>query len=86
MGLKVKIEFCMQCNYASFAASFAEDAFEDLQTDIESLEMIPSSGGVFEISVNGEKIFSKWETDKFPDHKEVINKMETIRNFMEKND
>lgn len=80
MGLKVRIEFCMQWNYAPKAASFAEDAFEDLRTDIESMELIPSSGGVFEITVNGNKIYSKWETDKFPDHKEVINEMETIKN------
>ena len=29
--------------------------------------MIPSSGGVFEVSVNGKKIYSKLQTGEFPD-------------------
>ncbi|PYZ95272.1 hypothetical protein CR194_07110 [Salipaludibacillus keqinensis] len=45
------------------------------------MELIPSSGGAFEISVNGKKIYSKWETDQFPDHKEVINQLESIKNY-----
>lgn len=81
MKLNITVEFCMQWNYAPKAASFAEDVFEDLKTDIEEMKLIPSSGGVFEITVNGEKIFSKWETDQFPDHKEIINKLESIKNY-----
>lgn len=52
-----------------------------MKTDIEEMKLIPGSGGVFEISVNGKKIFSKWETDRFPDHKEIINELESIRNY-----
>jgi selenoprotein W-related protein len=34
-------------------------ADNELEAQIESLTLIPSSGGKFEISVNGELIFSK---------------------------
>lgn len=34
---------------------------------IGSLRLIPSSGGVFEVVVNGELIYSKKRTGQFPD-------------------
>jgi selenoprotein W-related protein len=40
------------------------------------MELIPSSGGVFEVAVNGEKIYSKKETGVFPTPKELIKLME----------
>ncbi|MBL4950668.1 Rdx family protein [Neobacillus sp. YIM B02564] len=43
---------------------------------IEKVELIPSSGGVFEVTVNGEKIYSKDETGLFPDTEEIIKIME----------
>lgn len=39
------------------------------------MELIPSSGGVFEVTVNGEKIYSKDETGLFPKSQEIIEKM-----------
>lgn len=68
----VIVEFCMQWNYAPKAASFAEDLFNHFYRDIKKLELIPSSGGAFEVTVNGEKIYSKLETGVFPDSEEMI--------------
>lgn len=74
---EVKIEFCMQWNYAPKAASFAEELFTHFRTNIKKMELVPSSGGVFEVTVNGEKIYSKDETGLFPKAQEVIGKMES---------
>jgi selenoprotein W-related protein len=43
------------------------------------LELIPGSGGVFEITVNGEKVYSKKETGEFPDSNEIIAKLESVK-------
>ncbi|PWT84148.1 MAG: hypothetical protein C5B58_05215 [Acidobacteria bacterium] len=40
---------------------------------IKDLKLIPSSGGCFEISVNGDLIYSKLQTGKFPDEKWVLD-------------
>ena len=77
MSFEVKIEFCMMWNYAPKAASFAEDLFNHFRKDITKLELIPSSGGVFEVTVNGEKIYSKAETGVFPKSPDIIAKMES---------
>jgi selenoprotein W-related protein len=38
-----------------------------LKQDIRSLTLIPSGGGAFEVTINGEKIHSKLATGHFPD-------------------
>lgn len=39
---------------------------------IRGLRLIPASGGCFEVSVNGDLIYSKLKTGKFPDEQWVI--------------
>ena len=34
-------------------------------------QLVPASGGVFEVSVDGRKIFSKAELDRFPAYQEI---------------
>ena len=34
--------------------------------------MIPSGGGCFEVSVNGDLIYSKLKTGQFPDEQEMV--------------
>ncbi len=41
--------------------------------------MIPASGGVFEVTVDGEKLYSKEETGKFPNVEEFITTLESLR-------
>lgn len=40
---------------------------------IRDLKLIPSGGGCFEITLNGEKVYSKLETGRFPDEQWVID-------------
>lgn len=38
--------------------------------DVE-IERVPSSGGVFEVDVDGQRIFSKARLDRFPEYQEI---------------
>jgi selenoprotein W-related protein len=38
--------------------------------------LIPASGGCFELTVDGKRIYSKLETGKFPDEKWVLDTIE----------
>lgn len=35
-------------------------------------QLIKSGGGVFEVTVDGKKIFSKKETGRFPENEEIL--------------
>lgn len=43
-----------------------------LKQDISALTLVPMGGGVFEVTVNGEKIYSKKETGQFPDPAAIV--------------
>ena len=39
---------------------------------IESLMLVPASGGCFELLANGDLIYSKLETGRFPDEQQIV--------------
>lgn len=49
----------------------AEELLKKYKNKIASLELIPSSGGVFEVTVDGSLVFSKKQLGRFPEPKEV---------------
>lgn len=40
---------------------------------IKNLKLVPVGGGAFEIALDGELIYSKLKTGKFPDEKWVVD-------------
>lgn len=65
----VTIEYCTQWSYKPRAAGLAAK-FEQ-QFDAEVV-LIPSTGGVFEVVVDGKLIYSKKETGAFPDDSQLL--------------
>jgi selenoprotein W-related protein len=53
--------------------SLAEDLLKNFEHLIESLSLIPSDGGRFEVSVNGEPVFSKLEQNRHAEAGEIVN-------------
>ncbi|OCA81466.1 SelT/SelW/selH family protein [Bacillus sp. FJAT-27225] len=51
----------------------ADELLNEFKNNANKLELIPSTGGVFEVSVDGQNIFSKKETGRFPEKGEVLN-------------
>ena len=72
--MKISIEYCMEWNYEPRALSLRDELLGLF--DVEQVELIESSGGVFEITVNGDLIFSKKELGRFPNLNEITNLVE----------
>ncbi len=47
----------------------------NLKRRITSLELVPSKGGCFELSVGGRLLYSKLETGEFPDEDEMLRRV-----------
>ena len=78
--MKISIEYCMQWNYEPRALSLRDDLMDEFLTDFDSFEinLIESSGGVFEVFVNDNlQVFSKKQTGRFPNSSYEVIK--TIR-------
>ena len=42
------------------------------KTKIKGFTLVPSSGGCFEVKLDGELIYSKLQTGKFPDEAAIV--------------
>ncbi len=55
--------------------SLTADILKEFEAAITSLELIPGSGGAFEITVDGDLIFSKLAEGRHPVSAEIRNLM-----------
>jgi selenoprotein W-related protein len=53
--------------------SLVEEILKDYEHLVESLSLIPSDGGRFEVSVNGQLIYSKLDTKRHAEAGEIVN-------------
>ena len=67
----VEITYCTQCRWLLRAAWLAQELLTTFEQDLYSVSLKPGSGGIFEISLNGQLIFSRKEAGRFPEAKEV---------------
>jgi len=51
---------------------------ERFKMQISEFKLIPSSGGCFELTVEGNLIYSKLSEGKFPEEKKLIEKLEVM--------
>ena len=51
----------------------ATQLLEKYGTDIKSLSLVPSGGGVYEVEKDGKLIYSKKKTGEFPELKDVTS-------------
>ncbi|MCH2570857.1 MAG: Rdx family protein [Planctomycetes bacterium] len=42
---------------------------------VDELKLIPSDGGRFELSIDGDLVYSKLATGQFPDEEEIIDQI-----------
>lgn len=70
---KIRIEYCTSWGYVGRAVALTRKLLNEHKNDIDELSIIPSSGGVFEVSLNDELLFSKKELDRFPEKDEAEN-------------
>ena len=73
--MKVSIEYCTSWGYLNQALSLRESI--ERQFGVKS-ELIKGMGGVFEVSVNDNLLYSKKELGRFPNENEVEDLIEGI--------
>ena len=83
--LDITLEYCAAWNYTPRAVSLTEEILgeREIEAFIRSWHMIPSTGGKFEVSVNGELVFSKKGEGRHAEPGEVrtaiVKKLEEVR-------
>jgi selenoprotein W-related protein len=67
----VEIEYCTQCGWLLRAAWLAQELLTTFQADLRSVSLMPGTGGILEVRLNGKMIFSRKEMGRFPEAKEL---------------
>ena len=68
---RVEIEFCTQCRWLLRAGWMAQELLTTFGTTLGEVALVPGAGGVFEVRVNGQTVFSRQEQGRFPEAKEL---------------
>ena len=68
---RVEIEYCTQCRWLLRAACMAQELLTTFEAEIGEVALVPGAGGVFEVRVEGARLWSRHERGRFPDVKEL---------------
>ena len=63
----VEIHYCTQCRWLLRAAWMAQELLTTFDGELERLILVPGSGGIFEVHVDGERIWSRADDGGFPE-------------------
>lgn len=68
---RVEIEYCTQCRWLLRAGWMAQELLSTFSGEIGEVALIPGTGGVFEIRVDGETAWSRATERRFPEITEL---------------
>lgn len=67
----VSIKYCTSWGYLGRAVALTRSLLNEHKNSIEQVNIIPSSGGVLDVLLGEEVIFSKTALDRYPEKDEV---------------
>ncbi|GAB6066864.1 SelT/SelW/SelH family protein [Methylothermus subterraneus] len=68
---RLEIEYCARCNFLLRAAWLAQELLTTFAEELGEVALKPSGGGVFEIRLDGEILWSRQREGRFPEAKEI---------------
>jgi selenoprotein W-related protein len=71
MTPRVEIQYCVQCRWLLRAAWMAQELLTTFATELGEVALVPGKGGVFEVRLDGEVLFSRAREGRFPESKEL---------------
>ena len=71
MTPRVEILYCTQCRWLLRAAWLAQELLTTFESELGEVALVPGTGGIFQVRLDGELIFSRKEMGRFPESKEL---------------
>jgi selenoprotein W-related protein len=68
---RVEIEYCTQCRWLMRAAWMAQELLSTFEAELGGVTLVPGTGGVFEVRIEGALIWARGERERFPEIKEL---------------
>lgn len=74
----ITITYCSQCNWMLRASWMAQELLHTFSTDIASVTLVPSTGGIFTIDIDGQQIWERKQDGGFPDAAELKRRVRDV--------
>lgn len=68
---RVEIHYCTQCRFILRANWIAQELLMTFGEKLGELALVPSTGGVFTVLLDGDEIFTRKKEARFPESKEL---------------
>jgi selenoprotein W-related protein len=68
---RLEIEYCTQCRWLPRAVWTAQELLTTFVDELGEVALVPGKGGVFDVRLEGEAIWSRAEERRFPEMKEL---------------
>ncbi len=69
------LEYCTQCRWLLRAAYFAQELLTTFEAELGGVTLAPGTGGVFEVRIDQEILWSRKTEGRFPEIKELKQKV-----------
>ncbi len=67
----VTVEYCTVCNFLGRAAWLAQEILATHKDELAGVTLVPGRGGIFEVRIDGNVVFSHREAGRFPEPREI---------------
>lgn len=71
MTHRVTITYCTQCRWLLRAAWMAQELLSSFEEELSEVALRPGRGGVFDVLVDDQSVWSRAAEGRFPDIKEL---------------
>ena len=68
---RLEIEYCTQCRWLLRAGWMAQELLTTFQGELGEVALMPGTGGVFEVRIDGTVVWSRAAEGRFPELKEL---------------
>jgi selenoprotein W-related protein len=68
---RISIEYCSRCRFILRATWMAQELLMTFSDEIGEVALIPGQGGVFDVRIDGEVVYSKSVHGRFPEASEL---------------
>jgi len=70
-GPRIEISYCTQCRWLLRAGWVAQELLSTFSEELGEVALVPGRGGVFDVRLDGELLFSRTEQQRFPEAAEL---------------
>ncbi len=71
----VEIEYCTGCRWLLRAAWLAQELLTTFEADLGGVTLVPGRGGVFEIRLGSDLLWSRKAEGRFPEAKDIKQRL-----------